>query len=174
MYHQQSLGIEPATVTMAVQAGISAITKLFGGGDIPYDDFAADIKPIILPKAQATGRPVFVAWYGEVIGLAPDGQFLKIGTYASIPEGIAMIQKTADQYGIVYGYLYDEFRMFTPTAGTPGANAPAPTPPGVTTPQLPPGYVTPQSTVNGGTDYMPYIIAGGIGLILLKGLRRGK
>lgn len=178
MYHRQGLGIDPATISLAVQTGVSALTKILpfvGGTEIPYDDFSREIAPIILPKAKATGRPVFVCWYGEVIGLAPDGQFLNVGTYTTIDEGIQIIQGIADQYGTVYGYLYDQFREFAPTAGTPGANAPAQPPPGVTIPKLPPGYVTPtKTTVNGGTDYMPYLIAGGVGLLLWKGLKRGK
>ncbi|MCP5101889.1 MAG: hypothetical protein GY950_00835 [bacterium] len=185
MYHQQGLGLAPviaaapafgpaAPFVAAGGAIATGLAALFGGGDVPYDDFTREIRPIILPKAQATGRPVFVAWYGEVVGLDETGKFLKVGTYTTVEQAILIIQAVADKIGIVYGYLYDTFRMFSPQVGTTGANAPAPSPPGVTTPQLPLSY-TYTPSANGGTDYIPYVIAGGLGLILLttmKGRRK--
>lgn len=108
----------------AVGTILSSLVGLFGGRKEPYDQWKREIEPTVMAQVQATGRPTYAAWYGEVIGINRSGQFVKLGTYTTLAEAEAILQNAANTAGELYALWNGTMRLFSPGAtGVPPGGA---------------------------------------------------
>lgn len=96
-----------------------SLLSLFGLREAPYNDFREKVEPLLKAQAVNTGKPVFCLWYGEVIGISPDGKMISLGGISPASEGNAslaaeeaerIVRNTVEQARET-AYFYKDGRM---------------------------------------------------------------
>lgn len=112
------------TVVGAVADIATGLLSLFGFREEPYHDFREKIEPILKRQAASTGKTVFCYWYGEILGITPQGQMVSLGRVSPSSEGnLDLALSEAEQiitraaqeaHETVYFYKYGRMVEITP------------------------------------------------------------
>jgi hypothetical protein len=105
-YHNSGMGFAPIVtgepISSLVGTGASVLASLFGifgGGGDGVDDYQAYIRPVLVAKAQDTGKAAFCTWYGEIAGVSPQGTNISLGSTSGSGQTDDIVQQYADDNG---------------------------------------------------------------------------
>ena len=134
-------------------AAISILGKVFGGAEAAYTDFNREVRPQLESLVEDTGQPAFCAWFGEVLGIMPDGTMKNLGPYVLAgPDDMDDVRRILEAASKVLGRLHALFYGQVETFEA--FEAPVPV-----------------VTAGAGGDWA-LLAAAGIGAVLLLGGRR--
>lgn len=106
-------------VGIAIGVAATAVTALASwlvparGNFAKYD---REIAPQLLSYAQQSGQPAYAYWFGDVVGTAPDGSRVLLGSAPSQAAAAEMLQAEADRVGKAIWALWDGvMKIFAPS-----------------------------------------------------------
>lgn len=164
---------EPGEYSTNVQSNVVSLTdflNLFAGAERGnYAKFDREIAPQLLPVAQQTGRPAVAYWFGEIVGVTPEGARFVLAPAASADEAAVKLQEYADYHGTIYALWYGAIRAFQPTG--PQLPSDVPYQPPVAGGTTIPGTTFPAPSQAGvlSGDTLTWLLIGGtvVGLFLM-------
>lgn len=123
------MGVEPVSIgAAAAKIGSTILSKLIGSPRGEYQKFGREVAPILQQQIARTGEPAFAFWFGEAVGLGPQGEFYTqpVGTLEAYQQ---YLQEWADASGTgVQSYEFGQFIRYAPSGfiGPPAPGGPMP------------------------------------------------